>query len=238
MENESQTPDSNRSPVDRKPWPMWPIALSILSFIVFYTWLQFKFRKTEKPYEPSRAMQERVERAAEKNLYDWYSLAVNPIAQTTISNAPSIIPNNLESPLEEVLPSQIVYYIPRKPILIPRAVRVLSDPTFDPAQALSIALEMPEAFAKSPFFHLTALYKEDSLVLLAEMRVENETELARFNSNSPNKTLYFSIDTQPIENEAVTVKLYTREKSYHWEIKQRRTRHPSDSDNQNSGAQQ
>ncbi len=219
MDNERQTPDSKRSPLDRKPWPMWPIALSILSFIVFYTWFQFTFRKTEKPYEPSRAMQDRVERAAEKNLYDWYSLAVNPIARKTISNTPSIVPDNLERPLEEELPSQIVYYIPRKPILIPIAAGVLSDPTFNQTQPLSIALEIPAAFAESPFFHLTALYKEDSLILLAEMRVETETELAELKSNGPAKTLYFSIDTQPIENEWVTVKLYTSEKFYQWQIK-------------------
>ncbi len=220
MNNESQTPDSKRSPVDRKPWPMWPIAVSILSFMVFYTWFQLTFRKTEKPYEPSRAMQERVIQAAEKNLYDWYSLAVTQTSPVSISESASIIPKVREEPLENELPSQIVYYLPRKPILIPQATGLNSNSTFRTAEPLMIALEMPEAFANSPLFRLTALYKEGDLILLPEMRVEKEASLAQFDAEEALKTLYLSIDTRPIASEKITVQLYTAEKTYHWQIEQ------------------
>lgn len=220
MDNESQSPDSNRLTPDRKPWPMWPIALSILSFIVFYTWFQFTFRKSEKPYEPSRAMQERVERTAEKNLYDWYSLAVTQVSQKPIPNSSAIVPIDRKGPLETELPSQIVYYLPRKPILVPRVTRIESDSNHTQAGPLTIALEMPEAVANSPFFHLTALYKDGDLILLAELRVEEEKELESLNMESPGKTLFFSIDTQPVENENLAVKLYTTEKTYNWQVEQ------------------
>ena len=67
---------------ERKPWPMWPIALSILTFIILYTWVQLKFRKEEKPYEPNYEIKERRNQVAEKNLYDWFSLNAAPSAET------------------------------------------------------------------------------------------------------------------------------------------------------------
>ena len=220
MNNESQTPDSKRSPVESKPWPMWPIAVSILSFMVFYTWFQFTFRKTEKPYEPSRAMQEGVIQAAEKNLYDWYSLAVTQISPISIAESATIIPKVRGELLENELPSQIVYYLPRKPILIPKTTGVNSDLAFRTAEPLTIALEMPEAFANSPLFRLTALYKEGDLILLAEMRVENEASLVKLSSEGGLKTLHLSIDTQPIATEKIAVQFFTAEKTYHWQVEQ------------------
>jgi hypothetical protein len=79
---------------------------------------------------------------------------------------------------------------------------------------------MPEAFADSPLFRLTALYKEGDLILLAEMRVEHEASLAQLSSEGALKTLHLSIDTQPIAMDKIAVQLYTAEKTYHWQVEQ------------------
>ena len=221
MNNGDQRPNLKRSPVISKPWPMWPIAVSILSFMVFYTWFQFTFRKTEKPYEPGR-VQEGAIQAAEKNLYEWYSLAVTQVSPISISESATIIPKVRGGLLENELPSQIVYYLPRKPILIPKTTGLNSDLAFRTAEPLTIALEMPEAFADSPLFRLTALYKEGDLILLAEMRVENEASLVQLSSEGGLKTLHLSIDTQPIATEKIAVQFFTAEKTYHWQVEQLR----------------
>ena len=219
MENESQPPEPIPSAKNRKPWPMWPIAVSILAFIVFYTWVQFKFRKVERPYEPSWAMRERENRMAEKNLYDWYSLSVDPIQDSIGSAQNPISPRVHSGPLENELPSQLVYYLPRRPILVPTLSRVFSDKSITSGDPLALSIEMPRDFAESPSFHLTALYKEGSLILLAEMRVENEEKLRSLDAHSPEKTLYYSIDTTPIQREDVRAKLYTEDQIFDWELK-------------------
>jgi hypothetical protein len=93
---------------------------------------------------------------------------------------------------------------------------------FRTAEPLTIALEMPEAFADSPLFRLTALYKEGDLILLAEMRVENEASLVQLSSEGGLKTLHLSIDTQPIATEKIAVQFFTAEKTYHWQVEQLR----------------
>lgn len=216
MENESQSPDAVPSAKNRKPWPMWPIAVSILAFIVFYTWVQFKFRKVERPFEPSWAMKERENRVAQKNLYDWYSLSVTSTSDAPGNGQIPISPGEHSGTLENELPSQIVYYLPRRPILVPTLSSVSSNELVSSGDSLSLAIEMPRDFAESPSLHLTALYKEGTLILLAEMRVENDKELDSLDTRSPGKTLYYSIDTTPIQSEEVRAKLYSEEQVFDW----------------------
>lgn len=222
MENESSQPGQKPtpSPTERQPWPMWPIVLSILGFIVFYTWVQLTFRKEEKPHEPSYEMQERRNRVAEKNLYDWFSLNVSPSAKSEgdALSASGIQARFLSGPLENDLPSQIVYYIPRRPILIPTLDSLASQSSFSSSESIHIRLSMPEAFGDSPDFHLTSFYKEGELILLAEMRVENVDALTGFDAQSPSKTYLFEIDATPIEAERVIAKLYAKGQVREWTL--------------------
>lgn len=212
---------------DRKPWPMWPIAVSILTFIVFYTWVQLSFRKTERPYEPNRAMKERYERVTDKNLYGWYSLSLKQTTEEITISGAKIHENELTGPLENEIPSQIVYYLPRKPILVPKLSAVFSNPDYKNGRPLALGLKLPKDFANSPSFHLTALYKGSELILLPEMRVENAEKLAGLNLESPSETLYFLIETQPIESERIQAKLLSAEKSYSWQLN-RASENPSE----------
>ncbi len=200
---------------------MWPIVVSILAFMVFYTWFQFNFRKTETPYEPSRAMQERADRAAESNLYGWYSLEASRLASHPENSGTTVSPSERKGPLENQLPSQIVYYIPRRPILVPSIGEVTSEKTFTRGEPLTLSIEMPAAFAKSPDFHLTSLYKDNELILLAEMRVENEQGLQTLPNDGPDATVSYAIDTEPIENEQVRVRLFTEVLLYEWSLERR-----------------
>ncbi len=199
---------------------MWPIALSILSFIIFYTWVQLKFRKEEKPYEPNYEMQERRNQGAEKNLYDWFSLSATPSDQSANNTLRSnqITARFISGPLENDLPSQIVYYIPRRPILIPQLNSLASQSSFSAKQPIKLQLSLPEAFGDSPAFKLATFYKDGELLILAEMRIENSKALADFDSQSPSKTYLFEIDSAPIEAESVNAKFYLEGQVREWTI--------------------
>lgn len=222
MENQSSQPSPKRtSPMlERKPWPMWPIALSILTFIIFYTWVQLKFRKEEKPYEPNYEMQERRNQVAEKNLYDWFSLSVNPSTQSEdeVLSSSDITIRFISGPLENDLPSQIVYYIPRRPILVPKLESLKSQSSFSTNQPIKLQVSLPGAFGDSPDFHLSTFYKESELIILAEMRVENDKTLEAFDSESPSKTYFFEIGTDPIEAERVNAKFYLEGQVREWTL--------------------
>ncbi|MDE0767853.1 MAG: hypothetical protein OSB19_05630 [Opitutaceae bacterium] len=222
MENQSSQPNPKRtSPIpERKPWPMWPIALSILTFIIFYTWVQLKFRKDEKPYEPNYEMQERRNQVAEKNLYDWFSLSVNPSAQAEgyALSSSDITTRFISGPLENELPSQIVYYIPRRPILVPKLESLKSQSSFSTKQPIKLQVSLPGAFGDSPDFHLSTFYKEGELIILAEMRVENDKALDAFETEGPSKTYLFEIGTDPIETERVNAKFYFEGQVREWTL--------------------
>ncbi len=200
---------------EKKPWPMWPIALSILCFIVFYTWVQLNFRKPGQPYEPNQAMKERIERAAEKNLYDWYSL---PVARTNYEGelAPLDATAKPFTALENELPSQIVYYLPRKPILVPRLTQIWRLPNRAPGEPVQIGIRLPSAIATHPDFHLTALYKEKQLILLPEIRIESEESLPSLGADSPEENVFFEIGSEPIGDTSPETSLYSAGTVWTW----------------------
>lgn len=218
MEDDLQEPSAPRKPDERKPWPMWPIAVSILCFILFYTWVQLSFRKEERPFEPSRAMQQRIENAAEKNLYDWYSLGVSRESQSAGQFTDPIAAANRESPLEESLPSQIVYYLPRKPILVPQIIEARSSTSFAIGESLEIRIVGPSHFIDRPEFSLTALYKESELILLAELRIEDAESLGKIELSGSVATADFRINTQPIDTNQINISLYTADNIRNWKI--------------------
>ncbi len=218
MDKPSESPKPKIAPPDRKPWPMWPIMVSILSFMIFYTWFQLTFRKTEQPYEPSQAMKQRVQRAAVKNFYDWYNLSVTEIPEFESTGSAAIDGIEREGPLEKELPSQIVYYLPRRPILVPQLSIVESNRGYNQKEPILISLQLPLEFAENPAFQLTALYKDNELILLAEMRLENDRTLTGMNLGGLTKNLNFSINAEPIKKDFVQVKLYSGIKTYNWQL--------------------
>lgn len=213
--------DSKAGPPERKPWPMWPIVVSIVSFMAFYTWVQLTFRKEEKPYEPSHRMQQRQSDIAEKNMYDWYSLFVESKEATENGEPLTRAPVSLrfiEGPLENDLPAQIVYYIPRRPLLVPKIESLAVPSSVEPGKPIVIQFEMPSAFGDSPNFNLTSFYKEGLLLLMAEMHVDNQTALDAIDANSELATYRFAIDSKPMEAETIEAQLYAEGQVREWSM--------------------
>ena len=219
MTKEPSQSESGSSPLQRKPWPMWPIVIAIVGFMAFYTWVQFSFRKLEPPYLPSEAMQDRTRAAELKNLYGWYSLPSDRVA-----NEPSgwdltdVSPIPRELPLEEALPSQVVYYLPRKPILIPELTVAGTDSTYVASEPIHLALRLPKGFADHPDLYLTTLYKENQLLILPELRIEKEPSSLAGKQPGDLETIYVSIETGPMTDPAIDVKLYNASSIFQWQI--------------------
>lgn len=198
---------------------MWPIVVAIIGFMAFYTWVQFSFRKLEKPYLPSEAMQDRTRAAELKNLYGWYSLPSSRMADDSHEwDLLSLEPTARKLPLETELPSQVVYYLPRKPILIPDLAVTGTDASYVPSQPLRLALQLPSEYARHPELYLTTLYKEDQLLILPELRVESEPNDRAGNQAGHQETIYFAIETDPIGHPSIDVKLYNATSIYQWRI--------------------
>lgn len=163
-------------------------------------------------------MQQRIENAAEKNLYDWYSLGVSRESQSAGQFTDPIAAANRESPLEESLPSQIVYYLPRKPILVPQIIEARSSTSFAIGESLEIRIVGPSHFIDRPEFSLTALYKESELILLAELRIEDAESLGKIELSGSVATADFRINTQPIDTNQINISLYTADNIRNWKI--------------------
>jgi hypothetical protein len=219
MTNEPSQPESRPSLPERKPWPMWPIVVAIIGFMAFYTWVQFSFRKLEQPYLPSEAMKDRTRAAELKNLYGWYILPSERISGEMPRWELSTFSRSVrELPLEEELPSQVVYYLPSKPILIPGLSISGTDAFYVPSQPLHLALQLPSEYANHPDLYLTTLYKENQLLILPELRVETEPSGIAENVGSYRETVYFSMETGPLANPSIDVKLYNATSIYQWQI--------------------
>jgi len=213
---------SARGEPGRRPWPMWPIGLAIAVFVVVYTWVNLEYRKPDRAFEPYRALQERKEAAVEKNFYDWYRLRASrapeePLA-TTLA-APAARP--LQRPLEKVLPEELVYYLPSRPVLLPALERVASAADFVPGEPLRLALWLPEALVDDERFRLKAFYKEGALHLLAQLYVESLEEAAGALGGEPRR-VDFAIPSDPFEGPEIRVALYVEGAARHWTVERRR----------------
>ena len=187
--------------------------------MAFYTWVQFSFRKLDPPYLPSEAMKDRTRAAELKNMYGWYSLPSNQAAGTTSEwDIPSVSSTPRELPLEEALPSQVVYYLPRKPILIPDLRVVGADAFYIASKPLHLALQLPSPYANHPDLNLTTLYKEGELLILPELRIEKELTSLMDEQPGNLETLYFSIETGPLVYPSIDVKLYNETSIFQWQI--------------------
>ena len=219
MTSEPHQSKPGSSARQRKPWPMWPILVAIIGFMAFYTWVQFSFRKLEPPYLPSEAMKDRTRAAELKNMYGWYSLPSDQAAgRLSDWDLTSVSPISRELPLEEALPSQVVYYLPRKPILVPDLTVVGTDVFYIESEPLNLALQLPSRYANHPDLHVTTLYKENQLLVLPELRIENEP--TRHTDEQPGdlETIYVSIETGPLAAPSIDVNLYNATSIFQWQI--------------------
>ena len=198
---------------------MWPIVVAIIGFMAFYTWVQFSFRKLEDPYLPSQAMQNRARAAELKNMYGWYSLPFDRVASESVElSLPPLFTLTRELPLENELPSQVVYYLPRKPILLPNLELVGAHSTYLPTDPYYLAIQLPSDYANHPEFYLTTLYKESELLILPELRVSEKPSGLSAAQTDSLETIYFSIDAGPLTVPSITVKLYNASSIYQWQI--------------------
>ncbi len=203
---------------DRKPWPMWPIALSIAVFIGIYTVINFQYRKEGKAYEPFQAMMERKNAIVEKNMYDWYSLK----ARRTDDNGPIALPASATSQanphvLDEEVPEQLKYYMATRPILVPGFVKAESPASHRFGEYLRLRLHTPAGLADDERLKLLAFYKEGDLYLLATLFVDEIDDIADSLTGEPTP-IAFEIPTEPIETDQVNVKFLSDGRLAKWQI--------------------
>ena len=130
----------------------------------------------------------------------------------------SVSPIPRDLPLEDALPSQVVYYLPRKPILVPDLTVVGTDVFYIESEPLNLALQLPSGYANHPDLYVTTLYKENQLLILPELRIENES--TRHTDEQPGdlETMYVSIETGPLAAPSIDVNLYNATSIFQWQI--------------------
>ena len=219
MTNEPSQSKPGSSARQHKPWPMWPIVVAIIGFMALYTWVQFSFRKLESPYLPSEAMKVRTRAAELKNIYGWYGLpSVRVDGSLSDWDLTAVSPIPRELPLEEALPSQVVYYLPRKPILVPDLKVVGADAFYIASEPLNLAIQLPSGYANHPDLYLTTLYKENQLLILPELRIEKEPISLTDEKRGDLGTIYVSIETGPLATPSIDVSLYNATSIFQWQI--------------------
>lgn len=198
---------------------MWPIGLAIGLFVVAYTIVNLNYRKDGQAYEPFQAMQDRREEIVEKNFYDWYRLktkrspTISPLAgHTAVKRSP------VSENLEKVLPDQLVYYIPTRPILYPSPLSIDADPKLILGQPFKIRLELPSAIGSDERFQLQAFYKKGHIYMLASFFLDNIAEVSQDAFESPIEYFEFHIPTEPIDTTTAKCLLYTEGSLHEWKV--------------------
>lgn len=212
--------NSAKTPLPKKePWPMWPIALAIVVFIVGYTYITLNFRKDGEAYEPFQAMEDRRENIVDKNYYDWFRLKTER-AENVSASVGSVTIKTVEQskPLENVIPEQLVFYIPTRPVLLPNELSIDSDSEIVSGQPYKIRLELPQAIGQDERFHLQSFYKEGSIHLLASLFVKDIKDIDEAAFASPKGTFEFHIPTDPIEAKRAKCYLYNEGLLHTWSI--------------------
>lgn len=194
---------------------MWPFALAIVIFIIGYTWIQLEFRKEGPTNQPYQDLLDRQKAVVEKNMYDWYSLKAEVATKETPLSSEGIEIKTAEGPLENFLPQQLVYYIASRPILIPKIERVEREETAQAASHYNLKLWLPRGMAEDQRFRLSAFYKEGELHLLAQFLVQKR-EHSEDLLNEDFTPYLFSIPTDPMTTESLSVYLYTEGEIRSW----------------------
>ena len=203
---------------ERKPWPMWPFALAILIFIPIYTYINLEYRKEGRAYEPFQIMMDRMNAIVEKNIYDWYGLKTHRSDDnSTVQNNAMVTSRSGDTLVDDTIPEQLKYYMPTRPILVPRFTKVECPETFTPGENLRVRCWMPASLENDERLHLLAFYKEGVLYLLATLFVEEIEEVQDALQGEPTP-ISFEIPTDPIDAETVNVKFLTEGHLSQWEI--------------------
>lgn len=210
-------PDSMRT---RKPWPMWPIALSIVLFTGVYTWINIEYRKNEKVFEPFQAMMDRKNAIVQKNFYDWYSIKATRAEQPiTISSLAASSTRSYEGVLDAVIPEQLKYYMASRPVLVPGFIKTESPDNLTPGQLLPIRLYVPSSLSKDGRLRLLCFYKDGELFLLASLYVENMEDFDQRLLLGEAEPVDFLVPTEPIAAETIQVRFLTEGRLAEWQIK-------------------
>lgn len=203
----------------REPWPMWPIALAIILFIGVYTWINISYRKEGHAYEPFQAMMDRKNAIVEKNFYDWYSLKTDRLPNAvTPKDSAEATSRAFPNALDEVVPEQLKYYMPGRPILVQGFVKTDSPNVLTPGEPLPVTLHVSQTLATDERLQLLAFYKEGELFLLAALFVEEENALSPETLSSETAPVTFAVPTTPIAAETVSVRFLTHDRVSEWQI--------------------
>ncbi len=219
-----ETPEpKNKLPsgiADRKPWPMWPIALSIVLFMGVYTWINFEYRKEGKSFEPFQAMMDRKNAIVEKNFYNWYSIKTSRATESVEIVSPATATSRAyEDALDLVIPEQLKYYMAGKPVLVPGFIKTESPDTLTPGQAIPIRFYVPAPLAESDLLNILSFYKEGELFILATLFVEKMEDVdPSLLTGEPTPTT-FLVPTEPIAAETVKVSFINEDRLGQWQIK-------------------
>ncbi|MEM9159653.1 MAG: hypothetical protein AAGB46_11430 [Verrucomicrobiota bacterium] len=200
----------------KEPWPMWPLAVSILAFIVVYTYINLNYRKEGQAYEPAQAMKERMEAALEKNIYGWHAVEAKRVAQVNDTSSEGITLSKPEKDLTQILPSDLVYSR-HEPKLITNIGSVESDQSITQGEPLNLTLSLPPVLVADERFHLTAFYREGGLHIFGEVFVDKISQ-ARDILLGELAPASFAIPTDPFDAPEISVNLYTEGKVHRWTV--------------------
>lgn len=204
---------------DRKPWPMWPIALAIVAFIGVYTWINLEYRKEGKAFEPFQAMMDRKNAIVEKNFYEWYSIKTDRApSAVTIDSPASATSRAYEDALDLVIPEQLKYYMAGKPVLIPGFIKTECPDTLTPGEPLPIRIQVPAPLAQHELLHLLSFYKEGELFILATLYAEKMEDVDQSLLVGEPTPATFLIPTAPMAAETIKVSFINEDRLAQWEI--------------------
>ena len=217
---ESPKPESEKSSgaaPTRQPWPMWPFVLSIAVFLIFYTWVQLNYRKPGKAFEPHQAMIDRKDEVVEKNLYGWHSLKPSKSEEFASFDSAEIAVRMTSEPLDKLLPEQLVYYLPRPPILLSEIDSFKAANRVSKRQAYPVVFEFSESLGSDPRLLARAFYKDSSLHIFLEWDVEDTSGIPK-TSTTKSKAFQYAIPTDPFEGPKISAFLYLNGQVRSWDI--------------------
>lgn len=204
---------------DRDPWPMWPFGLAIVLFIGVYTFINLQFRKEGPAFEPFQEMMDRKIAVVEKNMYDWYGLTtIRSDDKLPLEQTAEVRSQVYENVLDEIVPEQLKYYMPGRPILLPGFVKIESPETITPGEHARLRLHVPAGIAQDERLNLLAFYKEGDLYLLPTLFVESLDLIDPALLAGKPTPISYEMPTAPIEGDVVKAHLLTEGRLAQWEI--------------------
>jgi hypothetical protein len=204
---------------DRRPWPMWPIALAIVLFMGVYTWINLEYRKDGEAFEPFQAMMDRKNAIVEKNFYDWYSIKTDRTStEVTLDSPASPTSQAYPDALDLVVPEQLKYYMAGRPVLVPGFIKTESPDSLTPGEPLPIRIHVPAPLASHELLHLLSFYKEGELYILATLYAEKMEDVDQSLLTGEPAPATFLIPTDPMATESISVSFINQDRLAQWKI--------------------